>query len=245
VKRQVNVLLSTEAAEKLRNNAAASGLSRLLAVEALPRGERLARWCEAVDAWRKWLMGPSRTWIALATRAGLPRGAAGIRARARPLRLARERLREARAAPPTRAEVEAAVDDLVHAVLAGYGSAAGRAALVALATRGTHEGIPGTRPQPAPTTDARSRDVLPHAVEMVEHWDSENTAYNCAIDALTLMGMSTTDIASAIKARAAAGVAKYGVPLQTHNGRDAREDARQELLDALMYLAQAEMEAGE
>jgi len=101
--------------------------------------------------------------------------------------------------------------------------------------------IPGTRPQPAPTTDGRSRDVLPHAVEMVEHWGNTE-AQRAVCTALSALGMSYTDIVAALKARAAAGVAKYGRPLQTFNGRDAREDAIQEGLDALMYLAQAEME---
>jgi hypothetical protein len=109
--------------------------------------------------------------------------------------------------------------------------------------RDYREYVKGTRPQPAPTTDARSRDVLPHAVEMVRKWGT-TPAQHAACNALAeLGGMTTDDIVAALKARAAAGVAKYGVPLRTHNGRDAREDARQELLDALMYLAQAEMEA--
>lgn len=35
------------------------------------------------------------------------------------------------------------------------------------------------------------------------------------------------------------GIAKYGTPLQTHNGRDALMDAYQEALDLVMYLRQA------
>ena len=42
--------------------------------------------------------------------------------------------------------------------------------------------------------------------------------------------------------RAAAGVQKYGTPLQTHNGRDALWDAYQEALDLAMYLRQAILE---
>ena len=102
--------------------------------------------------------------------------------------------------------------------------------------------IHGTRPQPAPTTDARSRDVLPHAVEMVRVPLPDNAAVGFVMAALATMGMTSSDIVAALKARAAAGVAKYGVPLRSFNGRDAREDAIQEGLDALMYLAQAEME---
>ena len=45
-----------------------------------------------------------------------------------------------------------------------------------------------------------------------------------------------------ISQRAAAGVQKYGMPLQTHNGRDALWDAYQEALDLAMYLRQAILE---
>lgn len=39
--------------------------------------------------------------------------------------------------------------------------------------------------------------------------------------------------------RDAAGRAKYGTPLQPHNGRDALVDAYQEALDLAVYLRQA------
>ena len=42
--------------------------------------------------------------------------------------------------------------------------------------------------------------------------------------------------------RAAMGVIKHGVPLQTHNGRDALWDAYQEAMDLCMYLRQAILE---
>jgi hypothetical protein len=100
----------------------------------------------------------------------------------------------------------------------------------------------GTRPQPAPTTDARSRDVLPHAMALADAWEHDSAAVEHVFSALASLGMARADIVRALEIRAAAGVAKYGVPLRTFNGRDAREDARQELLDALMYLAQAELE---
>lgn len=49
-----------------------------------------------------------------------------------------------------------------------------------------------------------------------------------------------------IQERRAAGIAKYGTPLQTHNGRDAIVDAYQEALDLACYLRQfmAERRAG-
>ena len=102
--------------------------------------------------------------------------------------------------------------------------------------------VTGTTPQPAPTTDARSRDVLPYAMALATTWTHDNAAVGLVTSALAALGMTSASIVSALSVRAAAGVRKYGVPLRTFNGRDAREDARQELLDALMYLAQAELE---
>jgi hypothetical protein len=56
-------------------------LSRLLAVEPLPRGERLAR-----AAWRNpWVDGsPPRLWMRLASRWQIPHGAHAVREHARP-----------------------------------------------------------------------------------------------------------------------------------------------------------------
>lgn len=42
-----------------------------------------------------------------------------------------------------------------------------------------------------------------------------------------------------LEARKAMGVKKYGTPLQSHNGRDALQDAYQEALDLCCYLRQA------
>lgn len=41
-----------------------------------------------------------------------------------------------------------------------------------------------------------------------------------------------------MKTRDAVGTAKYGTPLQPHNGRDALTDAYQEALDLCVYLRQ-------
>jgi len=49
-------------------------------------------------------------------------------------------------------------------------------------------------------------------------------------------------ITKALDARTLAGVERYGMELHTHNGRDAVQDLREELLDALQYLAQARAE---
>ena len=55
---------------------------------------------------------------------------------------------------------------------------------------------------------------------------------------LTVIDYVLADMAQ----RAAAGVIKYGTPLQTHNGRDALWDAYQEAMDLCMYLRQAILE---
>lgn len=46
-----------------------------------------------------------------------------------------------------------------------------------------------------------------------------------------------------IHERTAIGVRKYGEPLHTHNGRDAKTDALEESLDLNQYLMQSLMEA--
>jgi hypothetical protein len=43
-------------------------------------------------------------------------------------------------------------------------------------------------------------------------------------------------------AREQLGIARYGTPLQPHNGRDALRDAYEEALDLACYLRQALME---
>jgi len=45
-----------------------------------------------------------------------------------------------------------------------------------------------------------------------------------------------------LQGRAQMGLMKYGTPLMTHNGREALQDLKQELLDALMYCYQLEAE---
>jgi hypothetical protein len=79
--------------------------------------------------------------------------------------------------------------------------------------------------QPQPTTSARSVPVKP-----------------LLLDALACFDGVPPWVAEAIEARALAGVERYGVALHTHNGRDSVRDLREELLDALQYLAQAHTE---
>ena len=46
-----------------------------------------------------------------------------------------------------------------------------------------------------------------------------------------------------MRARDAVGRERYGTPLQAHNGRDALQDAYEEVLDLAVYLRQAIEEA--
>jgi hypothetical protein len=49
-------------------------------------------------------------------------------------------------------------------------------------------------------------------------------------------------VAAGLRARRELGVAKYGRPLESHNGRDAWQDCWEEVLDALVYAAQMRLE---
>ncbi len=51
-------------------------------------------------------------------------------------------------------------------------------------------------------------------------------------------------VAEDLAGRKAIGVARYGQPLQAHNGRDALRDAYEEALDLVVYLRQAQVEGG-
>lgn len=59
-----------------------------------------------------------------------------------------------------------------------------------------------------------------------------------------LRGPINRQLVADLTARMEMGVAKYGTPLMTHNGRDPLVDAYQESLDLVMYLRQAEAEHG-
>ena len=78
--------------------------------------------------------------------------------------------------------------------------------------------------QPAPVKTKKSRDVVAamcHAIEMER---------------------GECPLIADLKARAEVGEKTYGTRLMSHNGRDAMQDAHEEVLDALAYLWQARME---
>lgn len=88
---------------------------------------------------------------------------------------------------------------------------------------------PRSGDQPLPT--AGQRHVVPEVMHHVARFAD-------------VMGETTTaiQVAQDINARLALGIGRYGKPLQTHNGRNARRDAYEEVLDALNYVQQVSME---
>jgi hypothetical protein len=52
-------------------------------------------------------------------------------------------------------------------------------------------------------------------------------------------------IVEGMRARLSLGVAKYGTPLQSHNGRDALQDCWEEVLDSTVYAVQMLLEGEE
>lgn len=81
--------------------------------------------------------------------------------------------------------------------------------------------------QPLPSPSPQSQPVLPALLAVVEQG---------------LMGEVREWIKGALVERTEVGTERYGQPLHTHNGRDARTDAEQEALDLLQYLQQMIME---
>lgn len=83
-----------------------------------------------------------------------------------------------------------------------------------------------TKEQPAPTSSTESQPVLPWLMELL------------LTNGRRVLGRDLSD-------RAELGKSRYGTYLMTHNGRKPMADLYQELLDALMYLAQYQLESGE
>lgn len=85
---------------------------------------------------------------------------------------------------------------------------------------------PGDQPLPTPG----AVDVGPLVIRDVQSFEDFRSAE------------IVTPVVDDFRARIALGIERYGHPLQTHNGRDAAEDAYQELLDAAHYLKQLHLE---
>lgn len=84
----------------------------------------------------------------------------------------------------------------------------------------------GTLKQPTPVCMEQSEEVLPWTLEL-------------------LLPTGRGLLAADLQERIQMGTEHYGTPLMSHNGRDTLVDLYQELLDALNYLAQYQMESGE
>lgn len=89
-----------------------------------------------------------------------------------------------------------------------------------------HAGNLASEEQPAPTQMQQSQPVLPYLLYL-------------------LLDNGRAALGADLEARAQLGLQRYGTPLMTHNGRMPLADLYQELLDALMYLAQHQAETGE
>ena len=85
-----------------------------------------------------------------------------------------------------------------------------------------------SRPEPPPV--AGREDVTPALLEWL------------TCDCPRGFAQGRQDAYDLVQQRDAFGRAKYGTGLQTHNGRDPIEDARQEFGDLLQYVHQAKME---
>lgn len=79
--------------------------------------------------------------------------------------------------------------------------------------------------EPSPTILPDQPPPTPGAGDVWQHM----------IETLAAEGLYA-DLVPAMRERRELGIARYGTPLQTHNGRNHRIDAMQELLDAAVYL---------
>ena len=81
-------------------------------------------------------------------------------------------------------------------------------------------------PQPSPINSASGKAIWPTVLESLAAGDHPTTEEEQRL------------LAAIFTARNAAGIAKYGVPLQVHNGRSALLDLLQEAVDAVAYSRQ-------
>ncbi len=77
--------------------------------------------------------------------------------------------------------------------------------------------------------------------EQQQPWSAEGPSMHDLVAAdLRLLSLSGSALTvAALAQRKQLGLARYGRPLQAFNGRDAMRDAREEVLDLVVYLRQA------
>ena len=105
--------------------------------------------------------------------------------------------------------------------------------------------------QAAPTAGADSIETSCHAMAVAGFRDRCTVAphrvyvpWGALKAVLRFSGITEADIARRLRERAELGKERYGQYLTPGNGRDARRDLQEELLDAAAYMAQVEAEAG-
>lgn len=86
--------------------------------------------------------------------------------------------------------------------------------------------------QPDPNLSEDSKPVWPQVIK----------GLSAAREELLLSDTQLKDLVQICEARNQFGISKYGVPLSTHNGRNAIQDAFEETLDLVVYSFQAYME---
>lgn len=101
---------------------------------------------------------------------------------------------------------------------------------------------PAAAEQPAPTGEGC--DVILDLVKAIRRGKDPRLSTLVGYrDAIGACKIHKWDLCEALLARREKGIEKYGTPLRTHNGRDAKVDRSQELLDAFIYDWQIELES--
>jgi hypothetical protein len=102
-------------------------------------------------------------------------------------------------------------------------------------------GSAAATPQPAPTGD--SKIVLESVIAKINDMLKRDTSYGALSNSVDPYRLRR--VQKALIERAEFGLKKYGTYLRVENGRDARVDELQEILDAIMYDEQQNMQGAD
>jgi hypothetical protein len=100
----------------------------------------------------------------------------------------------------------------------------------------------GLRKAPIVTTDVFDDSVTGIACEMISKAMHIPHRVRLLLNILYEMGMTDPEIIYLLWGRAVVGKKKYGGFLMPNNGRDAKKDFTEEVLDAINYAVQIELE---
>lgn len=92
-----------------------------------------------------------------------------------------------------------------------------------------------SKPEPPPKNEGD--EVTPMLINWLRRTSIRTDRFDCGRG--LILGAPIEPVIALLQARAAFGLAKYGQPLRTRDGRDSVEDARQEAGDLLQYLFKA------